>query len=122
MSKDDYEVIAYKILAYLYACLKAGKKVDIPAMRSLADCNEAYFGSVLKHLQTKGLVEGFVFDGLSGIVIDSPSLASVGEPAITMDGAIYVKENSRMEKVKLFLGESFGRALATLIESAITRM
>ena len=28
MAKDDYHVIVYQILAYLYQCLKTGKDVD----------------------------------------------------------------------------------------------
>ena len=122
MSSDDYEVIAYKILAYLYACLKGGKRVDIPAMRELARCNEAYFGSVMKNLQSKGYVEGFVFDGPSGVVADDPALAVMSDPAITMDGAIYVKENSRMGKVKRFLGHSFEIALRAAVEAAMPRI
>lgn len=121
MSSDDFEVIAYKILSYLYACLKQGKKVDIAAMRALAGCNEAYFGTVVKNLQSKGLVEGFYFDGLSGVVIDSPALATASDPVITMDGAIFVKENSRMNQVKQFLGHSFEVAIKTAIEAATPR-
>lgn len=121
MSSDDFEVITYKILAYLYACLKSGKKVDIPAMRALAGCNESYFGVVVKNLQSKGLVEGFFFDGLSGVVVDSPALASVSDPAITMDGAIYARENSNMAKAKSFLGHAFEVALTAVIEAATPR-
>lgn len=28
MAKDDFHVIAYRILTYLYQCLKSGKNVD----------------------------------------------------------------------------------------------
>ena len=28
MAKDDYHVIVYQILAYLYQCLKKGKKIE----------------------------------------------------------------------------------------------
>jgi len=121
MSSDDFEVIAYKILSYLYECLKQGKKVDIAAMRSLSECNESYFGAVVKNLQSKGFVDGFHFDGLSGVVIDSPALATASDPTITMDGAIFVKENSRMAQVKQFLGHAFDVVLKTVIESATPR-
>ncbi len=121
MSSDDFEVIAYKILSYLYECMKQGKKIDVAVMRSLTDCNESYFGVVVKNLQSKGFVEGFHFDGLSGVVIDSPVLAATGDPAITMDGAIFVKENSRMAQVKQFLGHSFEIAIKTAIEAATPR-
>ena len=87
MASDDFEVLAFKILSYLYRCMKNGKKVDIAALRQLVGCNEAYFGAVARSLQSKGYVEGFVFDGFSGVVIDSPSLAAMSDPAITMDGS-----------------------------------
>lgn len=59
MASDDFEVVAYKILSYLYRCMKNGKKVDIAALRQLVGCNEAYFGAVARSLQSKGYVEGF---------------------------------------------------------------
>lgn len=121
MSSDDFEVIAYKVLSYLYECLKQGKKVDAAIMRSLAGCNEAYLGVVVKDLQSRGFVEGFHFDGLSGVIIDSPALATSSDPVITMDGAIFVKENAKMSQVKQFLGHAFEVALRTAIEAATPR-
>ena len=122
MFSDDFEVIAYKVLSYLYACLKQNRKVDIAAIRSLAGCNEHYLSVVIRDLQSNWLVSGFVFDGLSGIVIESPDLAAINEPVITMDGAVYVKENGRMEKAKGFLGRAFDVALRAVIESATPRI
>ena len=102
MASDDFEVVAFKILSYLYRCMKNGKKVDIAALRQLVGCNETYFGAVVRSLQSKGLVEGFDFDAFSGVVIDSPNIAAMSDPMITMDGAIFVSENSRMRKAKDF--------------------
>lgn len=50
MSSDDYWVVAYKILSYLYARMKAGKKVDAAVMCELAGVNESYFGQVVRGL------------------------------------------------------------------------
>ena len=122
MASDDFEVVAFKILSYLYRCMKGGKKVDIAALRQLVGCNEASFGIVARSLQSKGCVEGFVFDGFSGVVIDSPNLALMFEPAITMDGAIYVGENSRMRKAADFAGHAFGVALSAAIQAAASRI
>lgn len=58
MASDDFEVLAFKILSYLYRRMKSGKKVDITALRQLVGCNETYFGAVVRSLQSKGLVEG----------------------------------------------------------------
>ena len=122
MASDDFEVIAFKVLSYLYRCMKDGKKVDVAALRELIGCNEAYLGSVIRGLQSKGLVDGFCFDGLSGVVIDSPALATMSEPVITMDGAAYVRENSRMRKAREFAGHAFDVALAAVIHAAASRI
>ena len=122
MSSDDYEVIAFKVLSYLYSCMKGGKEVDIAAMRELVGCNEVYLGAVIRGLQSRGLVEGFVFDGASGVAIDSPALAVMRDPAITMDGAAYVRENSRMQKAKEFAGHAFDVALTAVVQAAASRI
>lgn len=122
MSSDDYWVVAYKILSYLYACMKAGKEVDVAAMRDLVRVNESYFGMVVRGLQDKGLVSGFHFDGLSGAIIDSPDSAYMDDFAITMDGALFVRENSNMEKAKRFAGAAFENALAAAIAAAVSRI
>ena len=54
MASDDFEVAAFKILSYLYRCMKGGKKVDIAALCQLVWCNEAYFAAVARSLQSKG--------------------------------------------------------------------
>ena len=112
MASDDFEVVAFKILSYLYRCMKGGKKVDIAALRQLVGCNEAYFGAVARSLQSKGYVEGFAFDGFSGVVIDSPNLAAMSDPMITMDGAIYVS----------FAGHAFDIALSAAVKAAAPRI
>lgn len=122
MASDDFEVLAFKILSYLYRCMKNGKKVDIAALRQLVGCNEAYFGAVVRSLQSKGYVEGFAFDGFSGVVIDSPSLVVMSDPVITMDGAIYVGENSRMRKAADFAGHAFDIALSAAVQAAASRI
>lgn len=122
IASDDFEVIAFKVLSYLYRCMKDDKKVDVAALRELIGCNEAYLGSVIRGLQSKGLVDGFCFDGLSGVVIDSPSLTAMSGPAITMDGAAYVRENSRMRKAADFAGHAFEVALTAVIQAAASRI
>lgn len=122
MSSDDYWIVAYKILSYLYACMKAGKKVDAAVMCELAGVNESYFGQVVRGLQDKGLVSGFHFDGLSGVIDNSPSSAYMDEPAITMDGALYVRENSEMGRAKRFADREFDLALGAAVSTAVSRI
>jgi hypothetical protein len=49
MAKDDYHVIACTILAYLYACLKAGELPNLEYLRSdtaLFPVNESYWSYI----------------------------------------------------------------------------
>jgi hypothetical protein len=73
-------------------------------------------------IRDRGYVEGFAFDGFSGVVIDSPSLAVMFDPAITMDGSIYVGENSRMRKAADFAGHAFDVALSAAVQAAASRI
>lgn len=50
MASDDFEVVAFKILSYLYRCMKNGKKVDIAALRQLTGCVfPTYAGMIPRH-------------------------------------------------------------------------
>ena len=61
MAKDDYFVIVYKILAYLYVQLKNGEDVDlemISAQGNLFKINERYYSYIIIHLLKEDLIEG----------------------------------------------------------------
>ena len=93
--------------------------------RSAATARRVQRG-VLRHSRQEppieGIRRGFAFDGFSGVVIDSPSLAAMSEPAITMDGAIYVGENSRMRKTADLAGHAFDIALSAAVQAAASRI
>ena len=63
MSSDDYFVLAYKLLAYLYTQLKAGEDVD-PAMLAaegpLLKVPESYRTYILDNLQKRGMIQGVI--------------------------------------------------------------
>ena len=63
MSSDDYFVLAYKLLAYLYTQLKAGEDVD-PAMLvaegPLLKVPESYRTYILDNLQKRGMIQGVI--------------------------------------------------------------
>ena len=53
MAKDDYYVIVYQVLAYLYRQLKDGKPVDPDMLRHdspLLKINESYWAYVIENL------------------------------------------------------------------------
>ena len=64
MAKDDYDVIVFKILTYLYALLK-GKEIFDQAKYDKAiskkDINEEYLLRVYKMMSDEGLIEELAF-------------------------------------------------------------
>lgn len=106
MARDDYHVIAYRILAYLYARLKAGEDVDGDLLRhdsSYLNINETYWAYIFENLSRDGLIEGIIvshpFSG--GTMIDA-----LGDAQITPRGIEYLCDNSFLNKAKEFLEDA----------------
>ena len=102
MAKDDFFVIAYRILAYLYACMKEGGKPDLNVVSSQAlKIPERYWISVLESLADDGYIQGVsVQYGLGDAVF-----ISAGRPKITIAGIQFLQENSAMARAKNALKE-----------------
>lgn len=79
MARDDYYVIVYKILSYLYQCLKLGKKID-----------EEYISNVQYDRTWCGEI----------------IISNLDQAQITPKGIEYLDDNSLMEKAKKFLKET----------------
>lgn len=107
MAKDDYFVIVYRVLTYLYACLKRKILFDEvtfqAAVRKHVE-NDEYFTNVLRLMQEDGMIEGLTFaKAWDGIYL----LASeVRDAQITQKGIEYLKGNSRMKKIGQALKEA----------------
>lgn len=107
MAKDDYFIIVYKILTYLYACLKDGVDVeegfincDSPFIR----VNEKYWSYIIWHMQKEELTEGVIFaDNNLG---DVPYPLEIGKCRITPTGIAYLNDNSLMQKAKNFIKDA----------------
>ena len=102
MAKDDYFVIAYKLLSILYASLKSGKTISNDQLKKLSDgIPVEYWEYILKSLNDEGYVTGVVpISSLSG---DSVKVNNI---QITPKGIEYLQDNSKMQKVKDFLKET----------------
>lgn len=64
MAKDDYHVIVYRILAYLYACVKSGEPVDMEYLTygtKAFPVNESYWSYIITTLAESGYVRGVCF-------------------------------------------------------------
>ena len=61
MSKDDYYVIVYKILAYLYVQLKKGESVEAEMLMydgDLFQINRTYWVYIFENLSKDGYITG----------------------------------------------------------------
>lgn len=111
MSKDDFDVIVYKVLSYLYACIKAGVEPSLDKAHEVAGCNDVYWNAVFA-------------DMLEGKLIAATAIKAWGEPIyldvrITSTGAAYLRDNSRMAAAGSFLGKAFEKVLESAIASTM---
>ncbi len=112
MAKDDFHVIVYQILAYLYQCLKKGENVN-PRMLSIdsdyfkvngQELNCRYWSSIIYHLQRLGLIEGVIFADIDNLRYPHP--VKWDDCIITPAGIEYLTDNSFLAKAKDFLKDA----------------
>ncbi|AME03325.1 YjcQ family protein [Selenomonas sp. oral taxon 136] len=101
MSKDDYHVLAYQLLSYLYDCLRRGEAPDVEQVywneaHAAVKVNERYWNYVLKHLADDGYIEGLSFVSVLGRLNAQPRITEAVN--ITPKGIDYLEENSSMKK------------------------
>lgn len=114
MAHDDFDVIAYKVLTYVYACMKDGRDPDLDRAWELAGSPpEVYWKMVLASLQKDGLL--VVQDARYDILGEVTFPCRCG---ITLDGAAYVRDNSAMRKAGKFLGAAFEKSLAAAVAAS----
>lgn len=100
MAKDDYEVILYRLLVYLYACKKRKILYEEKTFQESVQKNvenDQYFIDIIEMAQSEGLICGAVFTKAWGNV--KIPLFRYDELEITAEGIRYLKENSTMEKI-----------------------
>lgn len=105
MAQDDMHVVMYKILAYLYACMKKGIEPDRRHYAHDGDVLSIpypYWATIIDELQSHGYVSGFVIqrEWGGGYLIDD------ADPRITMEGVEFLQENGTMKKALKFLKEA----------------
>ena len=103
MAKDDYHVIVYKILSYIYARLKKGEPVEPEMLMydgGLFQINREYWVYIFANMLEEGYINGLhnVRAG-NGYYIKE----QLGNCEITPKGIEYLSENSLMKRVKNFL-------------------
>lgn len=105
MARDDYFVVVYKILAYLYDCLKSGKTPDIHnvLIAETYGINESYFEYIITELLEEGYIKGISTFKVMGKT--NLSIKITPNIAIKPKGIEYLQENSTIAKAKNFLKE-----------------
>lgn len=96
MSKDDYYVIAYKILAYLYECLKQGESLDLEYLTAENfKINPEHWDKVLERLYKWNHIEGVNVVPILGKV--NKGIKITPNTSITPLGIEFLHENSMMD-------------------------
>lgn len=104
MAKDDYHVLVYKILTYVYACTKrkiAFRQEVYDKTIGKGKVNEEYLTEVYHMLAKEGLVTGVSVTEAWGR--DLILLSEESDMRITEEGIRYLQENDIMQKVKQLL-------------------
>lgn len=117
MAKNDMEVIMYKILRYLYECMKTGKPpelTDIMWHCKLFDIPRAYWLAIMRELIAESYVDGLRFVGAK----DMEQVLQVGDIRITKKGRNFLRDESVVSKIKPVLGTGF-EALVTAVASVV---
>ena len=101
MAKDDYFVIVYKILSYLYVKLKSGEDVNpnmITHDNQLLQINRKYWDYIMRNL-----IEDRYITCETEKVWGKELIYDLKTAEITPEGIAYVCNNSLIEKAKEFL-------------------
>ncbi|WP_455257317.1 YjcQ family protein [Peptoniphilus asaccharolyticus] len=103
MARDDYHVIVYQILAYLYVQLKAGEKVNSDLLKAESEyinINQVYWNYIIESLNNQGLICGVNKTIAWG---GDTVIFNIEDIMITPLGIEYLTDNSFLNKAKEFL-------------------
>lgn len=103
MAKDDYHVIVYQILAYLYVSLKKGVKADPALLQSQSEylnINKSYWTYIMENLLVDGYIRGITITRPWG---EDTMITDLENCQITPKGIEYVTDDRFMKKAVRFL-------------------
>lgn len=107
MARDDYEVIIYQILSYLYNCLKKDIKEDksyLEPQGKLYNINTNYWTFIIYNLVKDGYIKGVTLTNVWGE--DYPIISDIENMRITPKGIEYLTNNSFIQKAKELLKDT----------------
>lgn len=118
MAKDDMEVIMYKILRYLYECMKNDKTPELSEYgweSELFSISKDYWMQIIIEMVEKKYIKGFTI-----LKTKTCTIVEVKEkPTLTMEGREFLLENSTMAKVRDNIGEAFNVILSGIFGKII---
>ena len=100
MAKDDYQVIVFRILKYLYQQLKKGLPVEAEMLghdSKTCKINEPYWRYIITSMQEEGLIRGLKMgeDPAEGVALEE----QLGNVQITPKGIELLSDSGMAEKV-----------------------
>ena len=104
MAKDDYHVIVYKILLYLYTQLKKGEPVDRTKLShdsKALQIPKKYWEFILENMQREGLIRGL--DPEKAAKKENYIDEQLENIQITVKGIDMLADNASIEKVNRLL-------------------
>ena len=97
MARDDFFVIVYQVLKYLYECLKNGERVEADYLRAqMYSIPESYWGFILSSLINEQYISGITVIQVKGGV----AFGDLQDATITPKGIEFLFENTLIQKVK----------------------
>lgn len=121
MAKDDYDYIVFKILTYLYGCLKRKNIFDKKVFRDsivTQEVQEEYLTDILRMMTRENLIEGLYFIKAWGNTYILVS--DLADMHITSEGIHYVLDNDKMRKIKDKVLENTAGAIFELVKLVLT--
>lgn len=107
MARDDYDKLVCIILTYLYASIKGKTKTDpeifLQPMTKMFPVDEDYFNLILDNMQKDSLIQDAIIKKAWGGDIIYVDVSAV---RITSAGIHYLKDDSHMQKVLIWLRDN----------------
>lgn len=123
MAKDDYYVIVYKILLYLYACLKRKIIFDSKTYSHAIgkdSINPDYLTDIYIMMSEEGYISGVKTTEAWGDI--SILLSYEKDLKITPKGIEYLQDNNRMHKIGKMLIDSVDTVASLIMEVGLDKI
>lgn len=103
MAQDDMNVVMYRILAYLYRCMRDGERpVDGLYSAETLGIPSGYWNDIMAELIERGYIKGATAVTAWG----GDTIIKLARPVVTLDGVDFMQSNSAMQRAADFLRDA----------------